>query len=89
MKLNNQYRIMEIAGQYLMLFTGNKAVDANAAFSLSESTAWLLKKAGEQDFSEADLVEWLCAEYEVGEDEASEDVKGLIELLRKHDMVLD
>lgn len=89
MRLSRDYRIFDVAGQPLLLYTGGKSVDVNAAFALNQSSAWLINKAGSQDFSEDLLVAWLLEEYEVGRDEAEADVKTLVELLREHHIVQD
>lgn len=89
MKLSNEYRVFDVAGQALMLYTGGKAVDANAAFGLSESAAWLISKVGEQEFTEELLVEWLLEEYDVDEETAAADVMNLLNVLKEHCMVLD
>lgn len=89
MKLSQQYRVYEIAGQFLLLYTGAKAVNTNAAFELNEPTAWLLKRIGEQEFTPDMLVAWLLEEYEVSEEQATADVKDFIEKMREHGMLLD
>lgn len=89
MKLNQQYRVYEVAGQYLLLYTGAKAVNANAAFELNEPTAWLLKRIGEQEFTQNDLVSWLLEEYDVSEERAISDVAEFIMLLCDKGMLED
>lgn len=87
MKLNKNYRLFDVAGQSLLLYTGGKSVDVNAAFALNETAAWLVKKAGDQEFTEPMLVDWLLEEFEVEEEQAQADVKTLVELLIKQTII--
>lgn len=89
MKLSSEFRIFDVAGQSLLLYTGGKSVDADAAFALNESSAWLINKAGSQDFTEDLLVGWLLDEYEVDRETAEADVRSLLDLLREHHIVQD
>lgn len=89
MKLSSDFRLFDVAGQSLLLYTGGKSVDANAAYALNGTAAWLIKKIGEQDFTEEHLVQWLLEEYDVTEELASADVSALMELLRTHAIIVE
>ena len=52
MRLNPDFRGFEVAGKYLLLYTGTKAVDAKSAFELNAPTAQFLQRIDTQDFSE-------------------------------------
>lgn len=79
MKLNSDYRLREIAGQYLLIYEGTGTVNMSAVYSFSESAAWMWQRCEGRRFTEDQMVRWLLDEYEVEEDIAREDVKLMIE----------
>lgn len=89
MRLNPDFRVFEVAGRYLLLYTGTKAVDAKSAFELNAPTARFLQRIDTQDFSEEEMLEWLLSEYEVEREQAVADVRELVEILRERRMLIE
>lgn len=71
----------------MLLNTSASDVNLSKVFRLSSSAAWLWKKIGDSDVSIDLLVSWLCAEYEVNEVEAKQDVISLLNVWKNHGII--
>lgn len=90
MKLNKDFRLRSIAGEYMLLHEGDSnPVDFSGVLSLNEPVAFLWKKASGRNFSEEDLVAWLLEEYEVDEATAKEDVALMLESWKEYHLILE
>jgi len=88
MKLNQAFRLNEVAGEKMLINAGDRTVNRSLIFSLNEPAAWLWEKIGTNDFSEALLVDWLCESYEVSREIATEDVSNMVKLWREYGMLI-
>ena len=69
----------EVCGENVIVGEGLGTIDFGKLISLNETAAWLWKKANEMgDFSIEQLTEALCAEYNVAEDTARQDVTKMV-----------
>ena len=87
MKLNHAFKLNEVAGEFMVIDTRGQVTNLSKVFCMNETAAWLWKKIGKQDFTEELLVEWICEEYDVTEEQAAKDVAGLVALWLKSEMV--
>lgn len=83
MKLNPNYILNEVGGEFMLVYTGRDIARLNTVFSMNEATAYIWKRIGSQDVEEADLVAWLLEEYEVDERTAKADVHRIVGLWLK------
>ena len=88
MKLNPAYKLNVVAGENMLINTGERTVNVSTVFSLNEPAAWLWTKIGSRDFTEKMLVDWLCEEYEVTPEVAGPDVATMVLLWKEYGMVL-
>lgn len=88
MRLNPRFRLRTVAGGHMIVENGD-AAGVKKVFSLNEPAAWLWRKIGLQEFDEQLLVDWICAEYEVGRSAAESDVRNMLNLWRGYDMLYD
>ena len=72
----------------MLLDTAVDTIDMRKVFSMNEPVAWLWRKIGDSSFDERTLVELICSEYDVSEEDAEKDVKNLIRLWREYGMLL-
>lgn len=72
----------------MLLDTAVDTIDMRKVFSMNEPVAWLWRKIGDSAFDERTLVELICSEYDVSEEDAEKDVKNLIRLWREYGMLL-
>ena len=79
MTLNRAFRLRTVAAEDMLIDTRGGVARLDKVFRLSPAAAWLWNKAsGEEDFSEENLVAWLCEEYDVSLQQAREDVRDLL-----------
>ena len=79
--------LREIAGEYLLIPTGETALKIHGMVTLSESGLLLWKKLQAECTEEA-LVEALLAEYEVERETAQADVQAFLEQLDKAGLLI-
>ncbi len=84
MKVKKDFLIREVAGQHVVIPTGD--MDLNAMITLNETGAFLWKLL-ENETDEAVLVAALLAEYDVDEATAQKAVAAFIQTLKKHDFL--
>lgn len=79
--------LREIAGEYLLIPTGETALKIHGMVTLSESGLLLWKRLQAECTEEA-LVEALLAEYEVDRETAQADVQAFLEQLDKAGLLI-
>lgn len=87
MKLNPLLRLRRIGNKCVIV----RIVDGNAnltdVISLNETAAALWERFRDFEFTEDEMVEWMCGEYEVEEPVAREDVHKLLEKWGRYGML--
>ena len=79
MKQKEGFVLRTVCGEHVIVGEGLKTIDFGKLISLNETAAWLWKKAGKMgDFDIDHLTAALCAEYEVAEDAARQDVTKMV-----------
>ena len=74
MKIEKEFILREIAGDYVIVPTGQTALEFNGLITVNEIGAFIWKKL-DQDITEDELVQAILEEYEVDEETARNDVK--------------
>ena len=74
---NSDYVLREIAGEFMLIPTGNLSMTTNGVVTISESAAFLWKKMDE-GITLFQLSELVLEEYDVDRETALTDVKDLI-----------
>jgi len=77
MKANSNYKVVEIAGEFMAVPVGAEAVAFNGVIALSEAAAFLLKKM-EASRTKHELKGFLLEKYDVEESVAEEDLNKII-----------
>ena len=78
MTLDGAFSLRTVAAEHVLIDTRGGTARLDKVYRLSPAAAWLWNKAVGNDFSEEDLVTWLCQDYEVGQQQAREDVRALL-----------
>lgn len=86
MKIKEGFLVKKIAGDYLVVPTGDNIVDFAVAVSLNETGAFLWEQLKEEKNLEQ-LTEALSAEYGIEKSVAEKDASDYIELLKSHDFI--
>ena len=80
MRIKKGFVLRTVCGENVIVGEGLDAINFGRMLCLNETAAWLWKQALEQgDFTAENLTEALCAEYEVSQEQALNDVKETIE----------
>jgi hypothetical protein len=82
MKIDKQFVLRQIAGDYVIIPTGKTTLDFNGLITVNEQGAFLWEKLS-QDTTQAELVAALLEEYEVDEPTARADVEEFLAILRQ------
>lgn len=88
MKVKSNYIFRDIAGEHLLIPTGEAALNVKGLIALSESGSLLYRKLCSECTRE-DLVAALTAEYDVNAEVAAEDVDAFLEQMRQLDMLME
>lgn len=82
MKIDKQFILRRIAGDYVIIPTGKTTLDFNGLITVNEQGAFLWERL-RQEVTQQELVQALLAEYEVDEATAAADVEEFLAILRK------
>jgi len=81
MMVSKEFALREIAGNYIVIPFGKKAVDFNAMITLNETGAFLWKQL-ENEKSQKQLLDAMLEEYEVDSETASLHIERFCEKLK-------
>ena len=87
MKLRTDLTLRQIGRSYMVVELSKGEANLTNVYTLNETAAWLWKEFAVTDFTEEQLVERLCEEYEVSREKASEDVALLVADWKKMGLV--
>lgn len=87
MRLKDGFLLRKVAGEYVVVPTGNSMVDFKAMISLNETGAFLWEQLS-QDRTEQQLAELLLSEYDVDEQTAVFDIAEFINLLKEKNLLV-
>lgn len=82
MKASSEMLLREIAGEHLLIPTGQAAQKIKGMLTFSESSVLLWKKL-QTDCSEEELVDVLLAEYHIDRATAQQDIRSFLSQLRQ------
>lgn len=81
MKIKSGFAKRNIAGSYIVVPVGARTKEFNAMITLNESGAFLWN-CFQKDITVKDAIQLLCAEYEVSEERAGQDIEKFLKLLK-------
>lgn len=81
MRLNDNFAIRKIGGEYIMVAHVEDSLDYTRAIGLNETTVYLLESLTGQAFEVGDMARLLVDKYEVTEEEALADAEVLVRKL--------
>ena len=88
MRLNSDYVLREIAGDYVLVPTGEAVAKFNGLFGVSEVGARILELLPECT-DEASVVSRIVDEYDIDEETAKKDVEEFIADLREKEIITE
>ena len=88
MKRNSDFMLRDIAGEVVLVPTGQATQQFNGLITLNEVAAFIWKNLDEAGTIEQ-LVKMILDEFEVDQKTAEADVDGFINALKEHDMIVE
>lgn len=88
MKVSDQFILRNVAGDNLLIPTGDSALYVKGLILISESGVLLYNKL-KGGCTKEELVTALTAEYEVSEQEAEQDTEAFLEQMRQLNILLE
>ncbi len=88
MKIKDEFIIKTIAGQNVVVSTAKKAIDFDYIIHLNDSGKLLFEALMEKDLELDDLVKILTDNYNISSEQALEDVKEFVEILKVNNFLL-
>ena len=82
MPLKDNFIFKEVAKEYMMVPLLNGNVNMSKVINLNETGAFIIKKLKEKDSIDY-VVDEMTKEYDVSKEDALNDIKEFVELLRK------
>ncbi|MDO4943444.1 MAG: PqqD family protein [Lachnospiraceae bacterium] len=82
MKINKEFVLREIAGDYILVPVGNTAMEFNGLITLNEVSALLWEKM-QNEVSLEQLIDAVLEEYEVDRTTATQDVEEFVDRLKE------
>ena len=70
--------LRDVCGEKVVIAEGLENLDFSKMINLNESAAYLWQAVSGRDFSESELVDLLCAAYDVDRETATGDVRSLV-----------
>lgn len=87
MRLKDGFLLRKVAGEYIVVPTGDSMVDFKAMISLNETGAFLWEQLSE-DITKQQLTERLLSEYDVDKATAVSDVAEFVKLLKEKNLLV-
>lgn len=82
MRISDQFILRQIAGEYIIIPTGQTTLKFNGMITVNEQGAFLWE-ALKEEITEDGLVEAVLAEYDIDRQTAAADVAEFLEVLRQ------
>lgn len=87
MKLKNKYQIRSIAGEEIVIASGDNQTDLTRILSLNPTAVWLWKQLSEKYFTEEDVANLLLNRFNIDQTTAIIDARGWIDALKQYDII--
>lgn len=87
MKLNGTLRLRRTGSRWMIVRIAGGEANMTDVISLNETAAALWERFFGKEFTEAEMVEWLCGEYEVEPSVAASDVHDLLTRWKEYGML--
>ena len=89
MRLNPELKLRKVGRHSMVVDVCSDNMNLTNVYVLNDTAAWLWEAVAGMDFTEDTLVDLLCCNYDVAQEQAREDVRHLIEKLSNANIVLD
>ncbi|MDE6139614.1 MAG: PqqD family protein [Alistipes sp.] len=87
MKIKNEYKVREMAGEHVVIMQGRLGSDMTRIISLNESSLYLWQAICGKDFDTDTLTDLLIERYDIDRATASDDARRWVEKLAECGLV--
>lgn len=87
MKLNKSLRLRRIGSRWMIVRIAGGEANMTDVISLNETAAALWEQFSGKEFTEAEMAEWMCGEYDVEASVAAADVHNLLTRWKEYGML--
>lgn len=87
MKLREEYKIREMAGEHVVIMQGRYGADMTRVISLNESAVYLWNSLQGREFEVADVAILLTERYEIDAETALRDASAWVDRLKECHLV--
>lgn len=87
MKLNPSLQLRRLGSKWVIVRAVDGDVNLTDVISLNETAAGLWERFSGVEFTEEEMVDWLCGEYEVDSQVAREDIHKLLKRWEEYGML--
>ncbi len=87
MKLKQNYKLRDIAGEKMLIIQGENTVDLTKVITLNSTSEWLWTTLSDSEFSQDTVSELLCEKFEIDKEKAAKDAGIWIESLNKTGLI--
>ncbi len=77
MRAKKGFNLRTVVGEQIIVAEGKENIDFSTIISMNESSAYLWRNIQGKDFTNDDLADLLCEEYDVNRDRALTDAQAL------------
>ena len=88
MKINNNFMLKKVAGEYMIIPTGNNNVNFSKIFNINETGAFIFEKLKDGKNKE-EVLELMSKEYNASKDVLKNDIDEFIDELKKRGIYND
>ena len=88
MKINKDFTIQKVGSSYVAVAVGETSRTFQGMIRLNETGAFLWQHLSAGECSEGELVDAILEAYEVDRETAENDVRRVVEVLKKHRIIL-
>ena len=88
MKINNNFMLKKVAGEYMIIPTGNNNVNFSKIFNINETGAFIFEKLKDGKNKE-EVLELMSKEYNASKDVLKNDIEEFIDELKKRGIYND
>lgn len=87
MKIKEEYKVREMAGEHIVVMQGRYGVDMTRVIALNETSLWLWNELQGREFETADVRDLLLSAYDVDAQSAERDAQAWIARLEACNLV--
>lgn len=87
MRINEAYKVRQIAGENIVMIQGKDQIDLTQVISLNETSLWLWQQVANREFTPDDITALLQSRFDIDAATARADAETWIKELTRYDII--